>query len=111
MRKSVARGQPADGLVFLGYPLHPPGRTETLRDRHLPDVQAPMLFLQGTRDSFARWDLIEDLAGRLGPRATLLRIEGGDHSFHVPRADGRSAADVEKELTAATLAWLSQQGL
>ena len=109
--QAVAKGAAAAGLVFLGYPLHAPGRTDVLRDRHLPDVAAPMLFLQGTRDSFARWDLIEDLAGRLGPRATLLRIEGGDHSFHVPRADGRSAADVEKELTAATLAWLSQQGL
>jgi uncharacterized protein len=107
----VARGEPADGLVFLGYPLHPPGRPETLRDRHLPDVQAPMLFLQGTRDSFARWDLIADVVGRLGPRATLHRIEGGDHSFRVPRADGRSAGQVEDELAAATLAWLAQHGL
>jgi predicted alpha/beta-hydrolase family hydrolase len=107
----VSRGEPADGLLFLGYPLHPPGRPETLRDKHLPDVKAPMLFLQGTRDSFARWDLIEALAARLAPRATLERVEGADHSFHVPRASGRGAAQVEEELVAAAVAWLARNGL
>jgi predicted alpha/beta-hydrolase family hydrolase len=109
--QAVAKGAPADALLFLGYPLHPPGRPETLRDRHLSEVAAPMLFLQGTRDSFARWDLIAALAERLGPRATLHRLEGADHSFRVPRAAGRSVADVEDELAATMIAWLAQRGL
>jgi uncharacterized protein len=109
--QAVAKGAAADGLVFLGYPLHPPGRTDTLRDRHLPQIQVPMLFLQGTRDAFARWELIEPLVARLAPRATLHRVEGGDHSFAVPKRSGRSAADVQKEIFTAILAWLEAQRL
>lgn len=78
------------GLVFLGYPLHPPGRTERVRDGHLPDVDVPMLFLQGTRDPFARWDVLTATVERLGDRAVLHPVEGGDHSFRVrgrPRDD------------------------
>jgi predicted alpha/beta-hydrolase family hydrolase len=80
---AAAEGMPAAGLVFLGYPLHPPGRPEKLRDGHLDDVQAPMLFLQGARDPFATPDLLEVVVKRLGPRAELVWIEGGDHSFKV----------------------------
>lgn len=109
--QAVAKGAPADGLVFLGYPLHPPGRTETRRDRHLPRVGAPMLFVQGTRDTFARWDLLENLIGRLGEAATLHRIDDGDHSFRVPKRSGRSAGDVETEVFQAVLGWLAAQGL
>jgi len=109
--QAVAKGASADGLVFLGYPLHPPGRTETRRDRHLPEVGVPMLFVQGTRDAFARWDLLESLIRRLGESATLHRIEDGDHSFRVPKRTGRSAADVEAELFEAVLAWLAGKGL
>ncbi len=109
--QAVALGAAADGLVFLGYPLHPPGRTDTLRDRHLPQIEVPMLFIQGTRDAFARWDLVEPLVERLAPRATLHRVEGGDHSFAVPKRTGRTAADVRKEIFAAILAWLEAQRL
>lgn len=109
--QAVAKGVPAAGLVFLGYPLHAPGRPDVLRDGHLPAVAAPMLFLQGTRDSFARWDLIEAVTHRLGPRATLRRLEGADHSFVVPRSSGRSTADVEEEIKMALLDWLAQNGL
>ena len=77
----VADGMPADGIVFLGYPLHPPGRPERIRDEHLYRVEVPMLFLQGTADPFARPELIARVLGRLGERATLEMIEGGDHSF------------------------------
>jgi uncharacterized protein len=107
----VAQGEPADGLVFLGYPLHPPGKPDTLRDRHLPGVEAPMLFVQGTRDAFARPDLLDAVLARLGERAVLHRVEGGDHSFSVPRAPGRTAADVESEITRAVVEWLSARGL
>ena len=79
----VADGMPAAGLVFLGYPLHPPGRPERIRDEHLYRVEVPMLFLQGTADPFARPELVAKVLGRLGERATLEKIEGGDHSFKV----------------------------
>jgi predicted alpha/beta-hydrolase family hydrolase len=109
--QAVAKGAPAEGLVFLGYPLHPPGRTETRRDKHLPRVGVPMLFVQGTRDAFARWDLLEKLIGRLGEAATLHRIDDGDHSFRVPKRSGRTAADVEAEVFQAVLGWLAGKGL
>jgi predicted alpha/beta-hydrolase family hydrolase len=82
----VADGElDAAGLVFIGYPLHPPGKPERIRDAHLGSIDVPMLFLQGTADPFARWDLLEGVVGRLGNRATLHPIEGGDHSFRVRR--------------------------
>jgi predicted alpha/beta-hydrolase family hydrolase len=71
------------GLVFLGYPLHPPGRLEQRRDAHLPAIQEPMLFVQGTRDTFGTASEIQALLPRLR-RATLHEIAGGDHSFKVP---------------------------
>jgi uncharacterized protein len=109
--QAVAKGAAADGLLFLGYPLHPPGRPETLRDRHLPAVRVPMLFVQGTRDSFARWDLLEALLARLDRTATLHRVEEADHSFRVPKRTGRAAADVEAEIVEAVLGWLAAKGL
>ena len=81
--QAVAKGLAADGLVFLGYPLHPPGKPERLRAEHLERVRAPMLFLQGTLDPFARPELIRDVVKGLGGRATLEAIDGGDHSFNV----------------------------
>lgn len=98
----VAQGFPAAGLVFLAYPLHPPGKPERLRDEHLMSIQVPMLFLQGTRDPFARPDLLDKTIAAL-PTATLHAISDGDHSHKVP---GRSAADVMDELVDATFAWL-----
>jgi predicted alpha/beta-hydrolase family hydrolase len=74
---------PAKALVFFGYPLHPPGKPEKLRDSHLFDITIPMLFIQGTADALARFDLVQDVVARLGPAATLHVVEGGDHSFRV----------------------------
>lgn len=71
------------GLVFLGYPLHPPGKPEQRRDRHLPDVRLPMLFVQGSRDAFGTADEIRALLPSL-PLAALFVVDGGDHSFKVP---------------------------
>lgn len=106
----VASGTPADGLLLLAYPLHPPGRTDKLRDAHLPKIPAPMLFLQGTRDAFARDDLLEKTVKGLGQTATLHWIEGGDHSFKVTKRSGRDAAEVEAELLGAALEWLEAIG-
>lgn len=80
---AVAEGMPAAGLVYLGYPLHPPGKPEKLRDEHLYGLSLPMLFLQGSRDTFATPALLESVVARIGPAATLQWCEGGDHSFAV----------------------------
>jgi len=72
-----------DGLVFLGYPLHPPGKPEQLRDAHLPAIEQRMLFVQGSRDPFGTSTEITALLPRLRS-ATLHEVPGGDHSFKVP---------------------------
>jgi predicted alpha/beta-hydrolase family hydrolase len=89
---AAAGGMAAVGLVFLGYPLHPPGRPEKIRDAHLDAVPVPMLFLQGSRDPFARPDLLAGVIARLGPRARQVEIAGGDHSFRVPGGPREGAA-------------------
>src|SRR6478609_7544030 len=78
---AVAEGMPAEGLIYLGYPLHPPGKPEKLRDEHLYGLTLPMLFLQGTRDTFATPELLENVVARIGRAATIEWWEGGDHSF------------------------------
>jgi len=70
-----------------------------------------MLFVQGTRDSFARWDLLEAVVARLDRTATLHPVEETDHSFRVPKRTGRTAADVEAEIVEAALGWLAAKGL
>ncbi len=80
----VADGMPAAGMVFLGYPLHPPGKPERIRDEHLYRIDVPMLFIQGTRDPFAQPELLARVLKKLGDRAEHVSIEGGDHSFRVP---------------------------
>jgi uncharacterized protein len=84
-------------LVFLGYPLHAPGKPDQPRDAHLPSVHVPMLFVQGTSDSLARFDLVQDLVRRLQPLARLHAIEGGDHSFRV-RGIRRTPLEIGREL-------------
>ena len=96
------------GLVFLGFPLHPPGRPGDARAEHLARVQIPMLFLQGTRDDFADLKLLTPLVQRLGARATLHLVEGGDHSFHVLKRSGRTDAEVLEELAAAVEQWATK---
>jgi uncharacterized protein len=73
------------GLVFLGYPLHPPGKQDQMRDAHLYDLKLPMLFLSGTRDTLAERPRLEKVVSRIGDRATLIWTEGGDHSLKVGR--------------------------
>jgi predicted alpha/beta-hydrolase family hydrolase len=93
------------GLVFLGFPLHPPGRPSVERAAHLDSVAIPMLFLQGTRDDFAGLELLKPVIARLGTRATLHLVEGGDHSFKVPAATGRSVDAVVSELAEVIARW------
>lgn len=93
------------GLVFFGWPLHPPGKPGTDRAAHLPLVKVPMLFLQGTRDEFAQLELLEPLIELLGPAATLHLVKGGDHSFKV---SGRKPAPVMEELCVAVERWCDE---
>ena len=93
------------GLVFLGFPLHAPGRPGDRRAEHLNDVTVPMLFLQGTRDALADLDLIREVTNRLGPRATLHVLEGGDHSFKVLKRSGKKSEDVINDLAEAIAGW------
>jgi uncharacterized protein len=94
------------GLIFLGFPLHPPSRPSEERGNHLFDVKVPMLFLQGSRDEFANLDLLQPLVGRLGSRATLKLFPEADHSFHVPKRSGRTDAEIRVELLDAIAAWI-----
>ncbi|HEX5963834.1 MAG TPA: alpha/beta family hydrolase [Gemmatimonadales bacterium] len=93
------------GLAFLGFPLHPPGRPGTRRADHLDSVEVPMLFLQGTRDEFARLDLITGVSGRLGDRALLHLVEDANHSFDVSKRSGRTRASVLDELADTLVQW------
>jgi uncharacterized protein len=94
------------GLVFLGYPLHPPGKPEQLRDAHLKDVRAPMLFVQGTRDAFGTPDELRAVIKRLHLPATLHAIEGGDHSLKVPKSLGVPQTEVYENVMNEIAGWL-----
>lgn len=96
------------GLIFFGFPLHPPGAPATERAEHLERVQVPMLFLQGTRDKLADLGLLRPVIERLGSRATLHVVEGADHSFEMLKRSGRTAADVLEELARTAASWAEQ---
>ena len=104
----AALGDRADGVYLLGYPLHPAGQPEKMRDAHLGDVPCPLLFLAGTRDALCDLALLKPVLTRLGRRATLVVIEGGDHSFAVPKRTGRTPDDVLEELASASARWLAK---
>jgi len=93
------------GLVFFGFPLHPPNRPSTKRAEHLTKVGVPMLFLQGTRDTLADLTLLRPVCAKLGSRATLHIISEADHSFHVLKKAGKTDAEVMTELALTTAAW------
>ena len=96
------------GLVFLGFPLHPPGRPGDSRAEHLAQVRIPMLFLQGDRDEFADLKLLRPVVKRLGVGATLHLVEGGDHSFKVLKRTGRAGDDVMTELVTTIDRWATK---
>jgi hypothetical protein len=105
--QAAAQGQleAVKGLVFFGFPLHPPGNPGTKRAEHLAKVKTPMLFLQGTRDTFADLKLLRPVCAQLGARATLHIIETADHSFHVLKSSQRSDSEVLQELAETTVSW------
>ena len=108
MTSTAAAAEPLPGvrgLVFLGFPLHPPGRPGRERAEHLSAVTVPMLFLQGTRDRLAELELVRPVCRDLGSRASLHVVDGGDHSFHVLKRSGRTDEEVLDELGDAVRGW------
>ncbi len=95
------------GLVFLGYPLHPPGKPQQLRSAHLALVRAPMLFIQGTRDASGTPDELQPILATLPVKATLSVIEGGDHSFSVPKSGPVKQADIDASMLDTVIRWIS----
>ena len=94
------------GFLFWGYPLHAPGKTHKLRDKHLDAITAPMLFVAGTRDPFCHLDFMRPVIKRLGERASLEIITDGDHSFKVPRSSGKSQVKVYADILERSRRWL-----
>jgi hypothetical protein len=93
------------GLIFLGFPLHPPGQPSDKRAEHLFEIKIPMLFLQGDHDEFAHLPLLESLITRLGTRATLKLFPHANHSFHVPARTGRKDSEIMAEMLDVIKDW------
>ena len=100
----VAEGYPAEGVILYAYPLHPPGKPESLRVSHFPEVPVPLLFFQGTRDSLSRMDLFETHIRSL-PNATVDVMEGATHSL---TGGGWSEAAMFEHLTSRSVAWIGE---
>ncbi len=94
-------------LVFLGYPLHPLGKKDRLRDGHLYEIAIPMLFVAGSRDQLCDLELLRSVLNRLKAPWTLAVIEGGDHSFNLPKSAASSSVDVHGRILDHVLRWLS----
>jgi hypothetical protein len=112
MTSQAAAEEPLDdtrGIIFFGFPLHPPGKPSVARAEHLSRVTVPMLFLQGTRDDFAELSLLKPVVEGLGKRATLQVFEGADHSFHVRKSSGRTDDDVIMDLCASVRDWIAKK--
>jgi hypothetical protein len=108
MTSTAAAREPLEGvcgIVFFGFPLHPPNRPGTKRAEHLARVGVPMLFLQGTRDALANLDLLRPVCEGLESRATLRVIAEADHSFHVLKRSGKNDAAIVRELAQAVASW------
>lgn len=97
---------PVQGLVLLGYPLHPPGKPEQRRDAHLPRVGRPMLFVQGSRDTFGTPAELAPILAQLSPPPTLHVVEGGDHSFKVPRSGAVPQGVVDDGVRRRVVDWI-----
>jgi len=106
----VAGGTQADGLLYLGYPLHPPGRPERIRDAHLGDIKAPQLFVEGTRDPFCPLGTLAEVIGKRKLKADVVVIDDGDHSLKVRKSSGRSTKQAWDEAIGAIATWIERIG-
>jgi predicted alpha/beta-hydrolase family hydrolase len=99
---------PVEGLILYGYPLHAPGKKEKLRDAHLYRINIPMLFFAGTRDALCDLALLKSVLTRLQAPWKLEIVEGGDHSFQVPKKAGASEGQVHGQIVKKSIAWLQE---
>jgi predicted alpha/beta-hydrolase family hydrolase len=97
------------GLIFFGFPLHPPNQPGTKRADHLREVKLSMLFLQGTRDKLAELGLLRPICAALGSRATLHVTDTADHSFHVLKSSGKTDAAVLQEISRVAYTWTKKR--
>jgi uncharacterized protein len=97
------------GLIFLGFPLHPPDKPSSERAQHLFETTLPLLLLQGTRDKLADLKLLKPLARKLGARATLKLFPEADHSFHVPVRSGLKDSEVCSEILDTIAGWIDDR--
>ena len=95
-----------DGLVLLGYPLHPSGETQSLRTAHLSSIHVPSFFVEGTRDSLCDLSILLPALSQIPAPVSLHVVQGGDHSFHVPVKSGRGDDEVYAEIAAAVSSWV-----
>ena len=94
------------GLVLLGYPLHPPGKPTERRDKHLPAIARPMLFVQGTRDAFGTPDELAPIVSTLQPAPTVHVVTHGDHSFKLSKKDPAAQAQVYADVQRAIVSFI-----
>ena len=97
---------PMEGLIFLGYPLHPAGDQSKIRDAHLYQVEIPMLFFAGTRDSLCDMTKLQAVLKKLSAPWKLEIIEGGDHSFHVPKSMGIPESEIFDRIVTTAKQWI-----
>jgi uncharacterized protein len=98
-----------EGLVFVGFPLHPAGKPAVTRAAHLARVDCPMLFLQGTRDELADASLVTQVVAGLGPRASIAWFDDADHAFHVRKASGSDDVAVREAMLDAAAVWIARR--
>ncbi|KQC07895.1 MAG: hypothetical protein APR62_05705 [Smithella sp. SDB] len=99
---------PVEGLIFLGYPLHPAGDQSKIRDAHLYQIKLPMLFFTGTRDNLCNMEKLQDVLSRLAAPWDLKIIEGGDHSFHVPKSMGIRESEIYEKIVRISRQWIEK---
>ena len=104
----AARGYPCDGLLLLAYPLHPAGKPEKLRDKHLPGIRVPVICFNGTRDPLCRQDLMQRAIANVDTRWTMHWLEGADHSFHVLKSSGTTDDAVLAQVAEMSARWLAR---
>ena len=98
-----------DGLIFFGYPLHPPGKMDRLRDAHLYSVNRPMLFFAGSRDPLCRLELLRPVLDNIPSPCELEVIEGGDHSFRVPKSFHRGETEIYTQIMERAARWIRSE--
>jgi predicted alpha/beta-hydrolase family hydrolase len=112
MTSLAAAQEPLDGvrgLIFFGFPLHAAGKPGTERGQNLADITIPTLFLQGSCDALAELKLLKPLCAKIGKRAELFVVQGGDHSFHMLKSSGRCDGEVLEDVVKKAAGWIEKK--